>query len=249
MCWSEEASAGLAAAGFISTAVFYFKGESKVLCGALAYFSLMELLQAYTYSVIDECNNPNNQIATFLGYMHIAFQPFFFNAVSMHFIPKELRQRISTAVYSLCFMTAIIFMMRIYPFEWASLCYEKSYQFLFMPEIKFTMPFCGEKICSTSGDWHIAWQIPASGSFAMANTYMYAAFLLPLLFGSWRVVIYFLISGPLLSYLTTNNMNEWAAVWCLYSIGLIFLIIKTPIRQYLFVNSWYGLSIKKAKSI
>lgn len=244
MCWSGEASAGLAAAGFISTAVFYYRGESKVLCGALAYFSLMELLQAYTYTVIDECFNPSNQVATFLGYMHIAFQPFFINAVAMHFIPKSLRQRISTAVYTVCFGTAVIFMMRIYPFEWASLCYEKSYHFLFMPDLKFSMPFCGEQICSISGDWHIAWQIPASGSFAMASVYMYAAFLLPLLYGCWRLVLYHLISGPLLSYLTTSNMNEWAAVWCLYSIGLILLVIKTPIRKYLYVSSWYGLRVK-----
>lgn len=65
MCWSGEASACLAVTGFASTAYFYRQGESRVLCAALAYFSLMELLQAYTYSVIDECFNPRNQIATF----------------------------------------------------------------------------------------------------------------------------------------------------------------------------------------
>jgi hypothetical protein len=248
MCWSGEASAGLAAAGFISTAVFYYKGESKVLCGALAYFSLMELLQAYTYTVIDECYNSDNQIATLLGYIHIAFQPFFINAVAMHFIPKGTSLRIAPSVYMLCFAAAVIFMMRIYPFEWASLCYDKSYQFLFMPDIKFSMPFCGEQICSTSGDWHIAWAIPASGSVAMASVYVYVAFLLPLLYGSWRLVLYHLITGPLLSFLTTSDMNEWAAVWCLYSIGLIFLVIKTPIRRYLCVNSWYGLRIKTTRT-
>jgi hypothetical protein len=114
-----------------------------------------------------------------------------------------------------------------------------------MPDIKFTMPFCGEQICSTSGNWHIAWEIPASGSYAMASSYMYATFLLPLFYGSWRIVLYHLISGPLLSYLTTSDMNEWAAVWCLYSIGLVLVVIKTPIRQYLYVNSWYSFHIKE----
>jgi len=245
MCWSGEASAALAVTGFASTAYFYYKGESKVLCAALAYFSLMELLQAYTYTVIDECNNPSNQVATFLGYMHIAFQPFFVNAVAMHFIPKSVRERISSIVYVLCFAAAVVFMMRIYPFEWTSLCYEKTYQFLPIPDIKFNMPFCGEQICSTSGDWHIAWEIPASGSYQMASSYMNATFLLPLLYGAWRLVLYHLITGPFLSFMTTNDMNEWAAVWCLYSIGLILLVIKTPIRQYLYVNSWYGLNIKE----
>ncbi len=244
MCWSGEASAGLAIAGFASTAYFYHKGESKVLCSALAYFSLMELLQAYTYSVIDECQNPNNQIATFLGYMHIAFQPFFVNAVAMHFIPQAVKKRIGFAVYALCFAAATVFMMRIYPFNWANYCFETSYRLAFAPETKFNMPFCGEQICSFSGDWHIAWSIPANGSYAMANAYVYAAFLLPLLYGSWKLVLYHIITGPLLAYLTTSNMNEWAAVWCLYSIGLLLLLIKTPIRYYLHVSNWYGLRIK-----
>lgn len=241
MCWSGEASAGLAAAGFISTAYFYKKGESKALCGALAYFSLMELLQAYTYTVVDQCFNPKNQVATFLGYMHIAFQPFFVNAVAMYFIPEKVRQRIAPTVYSLCFAAAVVFMMRIYPFDWIDYCYDKSYRFFLNSDIKFNMPFCGKQICSTSGDWHIAWQIPANASLAMINAYAYAAFLLPLLYGSWKQVLYHIITGPFLAFLSTGNMNEWAAVWCLYSIGLLLIIIKTPIRNYLHVNSWYGL--------
>lgn len=245
MCWSGEASAALAVTGFASTVYFYRQGESKVLCMALAYFSLMELLQAYTYTVIDECFNPNNQIATFLGYMHIAFQPFFVNAVTMHFIPQPLRRRIAPYVYSACFGAATIFMMRIYPFDWASLCFDRFYQFLPGTDIKFSMPFCGRQICSTSGQWHIAWAIPANGSIQMANSYVYAAFLLPLLYGSWKLVLYHLITGPLLAYLTTNNMNEWAAVWCLYSIGLLLLLIKTPVRRFLHVSSWYGLAYPK----
>ena len=243
MCWSGEASASLAIAGFASTAYFYYKGESKVLCGALAYFSLMEILQAYTYTVIDECFNPRNQVATFLGYMHIAFQPFFVNAVAMYFIPQAVKQRIASGVYMLCFVAAVIFMLRIYPFSWVEYCFDKSYSLLFAPDIRFTMPFCGEQICSTSGDWHIAWAIPANGSLQMANAYMYAAFLLPLLYGSWKLVLYHIITGPLLAYLTTSNMNEWAAVWCLYSIGLLLLLIKTPVRDYLYITKWYGLAI------
>lgn len=240
MCWSGEASAMLATTGFVSTAYFYRKGESKTLCAALAYFSLMELLQAYTYSVIDECLNPRNQIATFLGYMHIAFQPFFINAVALHFIPQNVRRRIAPAVYMFCFAAATIFMMRIYPFKWASYCFDRFYQFLPGMNIKYSMPFCGREICSTSGQWHIAWAIPANGSILMANSYIYAAFILPLLYGSWKLVAYHVFTGPLLAFMTTNNMNEWAAVWCLYSIGLLLLLIKTPIRKYLHVSSWYG---------
>lgn len=245
MCWSGEASAVLAVTGLASTAYFYRKGESGVLCAALAYFSLMELLQAYTYTVIDQCTDPRNQVATFLGYMHIAFQPFFVNAVAMHFIPDRLRRRIAPAVYTLCAIAAVVFMMRIYPFDWITYCFDRNYTMTFFTSAKFTMPFCGEQICSTSGDWHIAWSIPANGNVLMGNVYGYAAFALPLLYGSWKMVTYHFISGPLLAYMTTDDMNEWAAVWCLYSIGLLLLMIKTPIRQYLYVKNWYGLPIPK----
>jgi len=44
--------------------------------------------------------------------------------------------------------------------------------------------------------------------------------------------------------MTTNNINEWPAVWCLFSIGLVLAIIKTPLRHYLHVGApwWQMLS-------
>lgn len=49
MCWSGEASATLATIGFASTAYVTYKGEDKAVWLPLAYFSAMELLQAFTY--------------------------------------------------------------------------------------------------------------------------------------------------------------------------------------------------------
>ena len=62
MCWSAEASTILAVAGLGVTAHAAYKREPNVLWLALGYFSLMELLQAFTYTVIDDCGNPTNQI-------------------------------------------------------------------------------------------------------------------------------------------------------------------------------------------
>ena len=101
MCWSGEASTVLATIGLSSTVYFYFKKESPTLCAALGFFSLMEALQAYTYTVIDDCSNPGNQVATLLGYMHIAFQPFFINAVSLYFIPEAVRNKISVQQFEI----------------------------------------------------------------------------------------------------------------------------------------------------
>lgn len=39
--------------------------------------------------------------------------------------------------------------------------------------------------------------------------------------------------------LLTNDPNEVAAIWCLLSIGILLLVVKTPIRQFMFVKSWW----------
>ncbi|NOT86246.1 MAG: hypothetical protein HOP02_16030 [Methylococcaceae bacterium] len=241
MCWSGEASAVLATIGLSSTAYFFYKKEPAALCYALGYFSLMEALQAYTYTVINDCASPGNQVATLLGYIHIAFQPFFVNAIALHFIPEHVKNRISAIVYSLCFIAAVCLLIRLYPFEWAQACYQAKSRFIFFGHYfdSFNIPFCGKRICSVSGAWHIAWEMPTTASLFLLNTYPAVAFVLPFLYGSWKVTLYSLLSGPFLAYLTTNNPNEWAAVWCLYSIGLLLLLLKTPLRDLLYVRSWF----------
>jgi hypothetical protein len=46
------------------------------------------------------------------------------------------------------------------------------------------------------------------------------------------------VIGPWISDVTTNDPNEYAAVWCLFSIALCVSVIKTPIRKHLHVKSW-----------
>jgi hypothetical protein len=238
MCWSGEASTVLATAGFAGTAWAAYRKEPMSLWMALGYFSLMEALQAYTYSVINQCENPTNQIATLLGYLHITFQPFFANAVALHFIPAAARKRFAPVAYSLCFVSALVMLIQLYPFEWAGLCDPLR-------------PLCGKMLCSVRGNWHIAWLVPTNGignSFVHMGiapladgfpTYVLAVFLLPLFYGSWRVVLYHALMGPWLAARLTNNINEWPAVWCLLSIGLLLIVVKTPVRRALYVKrSW-----------
>ena len=226
MCWSGEASIVLSSVGILSTAYAAYKKEPTVLWVCLGYFTLMEVLQAYTYSVIGQCSDPSNQVATLLGYLHIAFQPFFINAVSLHFINQQVARRISVGVYTVCFIATIMRLIEVYPFTWAGHC---------SPLI----PMCAELLCSVHGTWHIAWDLPITGINAHFSWYIVAAFVLPLVYGSWRFTLYHILAGPLLAYATTQNMNEWPAVWCLFSIGFILIVIKTPIRKMLYVrHTW-----------
>jgi hypothetical protein len=242
MCWSGEASAALAAAGFAGTAWAAWKKEPMPIWASLGYFSLMEALQAFTYSVIDGCSLPSNQIATLLGYLHITFQPFFINIVSLHFVRRAKPDWLVFLVYATCFASAVIMLMQLYPFGWAGHCLPGR-------------PMCSENLCSVHGNWHIAWNVPTNGignglhdlpgtwgsivSWWFGNgypTYVIAGFILPLLYGSWRFTLYHFLMGPQLAWLLTDNPNEWPAVWCLLSIGLLLIVVKTPVRKILYVG-------------
>lgn len=235
MCWSGEASAVLAACGFLGAGYAAYKKEPPALWGCLVFFSLMEALQAYTYSVIDVCNSPMNQVATLLGFLHIAIQPFFINAISLHFVPREVREKISALVYFVCLACLVLMVIKIYPFSWAG------------QELKGE-PLCSDRLCSVSGNWHIAWELPVNDllSFTLLGykvvwgPYILAAFVLPLLYGSWRFSLYHLAMGPLLARLSTDNPNEFPAVWCLLSIAFLLIVIETPVRKYLYVRTvWW----------
>jgi len=223
--------------GFCGTAYAAYKKESPLLWVPLLYFSLMELLQAFTYAVINECSNPSNQVATLLGYLHISFQPFFANAVCLYFIDSNIRRKIQGWVYALCFVATIVTLVQLYPFDWAGACDPSR-------------PLCGARLCSVSGSWHIAWELPINGIgnfftqtdiFGISNgfvAYMAAVFILPIFYGSWRFTLYHIALGPVMASLLTESPNKRPAVWCLLSIGLMLLIIVPKIRKLLTVEKW-----------
>ncbi len=236
MCWSGEASAVVAAVGFASTGYAAWRREPAPLWAALGYFSLMEALQAYSYTVIDDCSNPANQVATLLGYIHIVFQPFFANAMALYFVPAAIRQRVAVPVYALCFCSTVFMLLYVYPFDWAGTC-----------ELQRTL--CAEQLCSVSGNWHIAWNIPLNGIgnyfltlpiFLQSSflPYLFTMFALPVIYGSWRIPLYHVIMGPAFAAMLTDNKNELPAVWCLLTIGFLLIAIKTPVRGYLHVRHW-----------
>lgn len=228
MCWSGEASTVVAAIGISGTIYAAYKKEPVGLWLCLGYFSLMEALQAYTYSVIGQCQDPGNQIATMFGYLHVTFQPFFINAVSLHFISPRVARKIAPAVYMACFAAAILMLVKLYPFAWGGHCNLGI------------RPMCGTELCSVHGNWHIAWEVPVNAVLDYVPSYLIVGFILPLFYGSWRFTLYHILAGPLLARLTTSNMNEWPAVWCLLSIGFMLIVVKTPIRDILYVRGWYG---------
>jgi hypothetical protein len=241
MCWSGEASTALATVGIAGAAYSALKKnpEPLALWVCLLYFASMEALQAVSYSVLNQCDSPLNQVMTLFGYLHITFQPFFINAVALYFMPKDAARKLAPWVYAACFVGAISMLVQLYPFSWAGSCLPGR-------------PLCGQILCTVKGEWHLAWLLPTNGiGNSMAEhaylgygflAYPVMAFFVPSLYGSWRFVLFSWLAGPYLASLTTNNINEWPAVWCLFSIGLVLAIIKTPLRQHLHVGApWWQM--------
>ena len=235
MCWSLEASAALAVTGAAVTGYAAFTHKPKSLWIPLAYFTAMETLQAAQYTVVDICGIPLNQILTIVGYVHIAFQPFFINMVALYFIPVHIKERISKWVYLLCGFAAISMLVQLLPLSWAGQCLPGSM-------------LCGQTLCTVTGSWHIAWNIPLNGLYnilySMFNLpmpgYVLVGMVLPFLYGSWKFNAYQLLLGFYFAGLLTDNPNEQAAVWCLLSIGIAALMIgEKPIQKYLRVKKWW----------
>ena len=238
MCWSGEASAVLATAGLASTVYVAYKKEDKHLWLPLGYFSLMELLQAFTYVYIDSCGAPANQILTLLGYLHITFQPFFINMFAMHFIPKRVKEKIEDWVYAICFVGAIAMLIKLYPFDWAQGC------------LIGTEPLCDASLCSVHGNWHIAWNVPLNSIANLQWGYAFPGLVLPFIYGSWKLGLYLYLLGPFMAHYFTSNLNEWPAVWCLFSIGLLLVVIKTPVRKALYIKrKWFFWNYPGAKKL
>lgn len=236
MCWSAGVSTAMVVTGTAATIYVARKGQSPAIWLTLAYFTVMEALQAAGYLVVDVCGSPANQVLTLLSVLHIVFQPFFINAFAMELVPREVGRKISISVYCLCFASAIFMLVQLYPLDWATSC--RSDQYL-----------CGTPLCLRSGNWHIAWDIPyndftiALDDFSGINwsfpSYILAVFVLPSLYGAWRFAVMHALAGPFFATLLTDDASEIPAIWCLFAIIIILLALVPQLRRWLHVRDWW----------
>ena len=239
MCWSGEASAAIAVCGMASGIYSLKRGDSWMLWVPVFYFAGMEILQAFSYSVLDECALKSNRLATLIAYIHISFQPLIINIFCLYFIPKEIRDKIQYWVLGICLLASLLFLARIFPLDLPS-CLGMFYTTPFCPECKLPIPMCGSELCTVSGTWHLAWSVPLGFHPVLDNAYTFAVLILPLIYGAWRISIYLFLIGPLLAYLTTDDPNEWPAIWCLLSTIIVGLTLFPKLRKWVEVKSYYG---------
>ena len=227
MCWNGKASAAIAVAGLSSAYYLRKKGQPKEIYLPPAYFVIMEGLQAVTYTVIGQCGSSFNLFLTYLAMVHISFQPFFINMLGMEFIDPAVKRRISKYVYGVCALAALFCLMRLLP----------AYDLFGRCQIG-TAICSHDNTCAYRGHWHIGWNVLLNGFNERWKWYAFSAFLMPIVYGSWRWAVYIFFVGPFLARLTTTDVNERPAVWCLFSTCIIALLINTRLRNYAHVKSW-----------
>jgi hypothetical protein len=236
MCWNGWASSGIAVAGLSSAYFLKKKGQPKEIYVPPAYFVLMEGLQAVTYLVVGQCGNQYNALLTRLAIAHIAFQPFFINMLGMEFIDPEVKRRIRKWVYALCAVTTAFCLLRMVP-AWDLL-----------GRCEPGTPMCSHlETCAYRGQWHIGWHVLLNGFNERWLWYLFAAFIVPVLYGSWKWSLYHFVVGPFLASLTTVDNSERPAVWCLLSTCIIALLVNTRVRNYVYVTRWPLWRFARAK--
>ncbi len=240
MCWSAEASAVFAVAGIGITGFAAFRGQPKALWLTLGFFSGMEVLQAVSYGSIDQCGQSENLWVSRLSFAHLMFHPFFFNALALHFVSDDVRQRVQGWVYGACAVAAILMFLQLRPVTGGEVCAGHR-------------AMCGLDFCTFSGNWHLAWQFPFNGwgnGFAdhwnpivrwFPNAlvpYSIMVFIAPLVYGASKITAVQYLVGPVLAALLTDNIHEQPAVWCLLSFWIAFVVVFSPLRRWLRQDGW-----------
>jgi len=224
MCWSASASIAATTLGGAATVYGIKKRVPKVRVMTLAFFTLMELLQAISYIWINQCDFSGNILLTQLSYIHIAFQIPIANAFMLSFVPEKKRKKWFAPVMAISFVATLMMLAKFFvPMAWSV---PKEWM------CKMGDALCGENTCSYQGNWHLAWKLPLLGFDPSNLAYFIPVFILPIFYGSWRLSIFHFVFGPFLAFLSTTDKNEVPAIWCLFSIAIICAVFVGPVKRW-----------------
>jgi hypothetical protein len=241
MCWSAGASAGFAVAGASITAYAIYKKEPTAIWMVLGYFTVMEVLQALSYNSIDQCASEENLLMSKLSFAHILFQPFFFNAIALCFVSHEIKERAQLWAYGACAVASLLMLLQLHPISGGGQCANHR-------------AMCGPDFCTYLGNWHLAWQFPFNdwgNGFADSSNpilqlfpgghlpYTIAVFIVPLIYGAWKMAGFMFLVGPVLVRLLTDNIDEQPAIWCTMSLAIICVIAFSPLSRWLRQEGWW----------
>ena len=206
MCFSESISLYIGSVGLLASLYFFPKNHYAAI--GIGYFALMEILQYFQYKVINQCDNPVNKVLTKLGYVHISFQPLFFNLWLLAFTQKR-----DFSMLYVCFFAGLLLCSRLIgELKDDEVCDGKN------------EPICGKRTCAFSGEKNIAWNVRlrAAGKHWFTPSiglHFFLWFVPVFLIGEIKPILAMLLTGPYLGILLTGNIHEQPAIWCYTAIS------------------------------
>lgn len=211
MCFTQPVSIAFAVSMWAFAAVW--KGPNAARA-CIAYFAAMETLQAFQYSWINQCDDQINKFLTILGFLHLAFQPFFANLYLSAYMNRK-QKRYVPVILAISLFAGVLMCNRMWKSEGDLAC---TYG---------VEPMCGLQTCSFRGNVHIAWQMPLQHAdqdyFTPGFNLHFFTFYLPTFaLGMWPLTLFLLFSGPFLGRVLTSHQDEIPAIWCFFSIAQLF---------------------------
>ncbi len=217
MCFNIVSSGVMAVIGIIATVYSYMKLNGLVAFG-IFYFTLMEIIHVFGYTVIDRCENKLNKFLAYLNYVHISFQPFiftlfvygllrFYNLTKVNFDNFKI-------VLGLSLVASFFMLSR-----------------LFGKKTEYDCNLCSHIACVSSGKHHlkIATPLRTEPEYFTPNLFIhFLFFFIPAMFlGKYGIMMAIFIFITFIGLIRGLKIKatEGATVWCLASVGqLIFLI-------------------------
>lgn len=200
------------------------------------YFGFIEFLQVAQYMVVEQCDNPANQIMTYIAYIHIAFQPLVVN----NYFWADYKVRcpdLTRFILRMCTLGGVMMLMRLpgMPLGWLG---DRVHEII--PDLPpssmagkacgYLESSCAPTLCSIKGGGmgHVSWGVPLLPAtyFIPGGFIHFFLFFVPtLLAGAGvrrKLMVGTLIIGPLLSmWMTKGDAKtyplEWPTIWCFFA--------------------------------
>ena len=218
----------MVALGVGGAAISWRRGDPAAVPLTMLYFAGMEGLQLAGYLVIDKCGTPENQAVTALSMLHIILQPVVITLFMLAAFRPDMGGKGRAWIIGLSILASAVMLAQMVPWPWTTGCTPGR-------------PLCGATLCTVSGTWHLAWEVPygnlleavdlAAGTNFGFPTYILAVFFMPLFYGAWRFALFHMLVGPVASNLLTRDPNEAPAVWCLAAIFILGVVLMPGARQ------------------
>mmetsp|Transcript_115654 Transcript_115654/g.162554 ORF Transcript_115654/g.162554 Transcript_115654/m.162554 type:complete len:254 (+) Transcript_115654:2-763(+) len=228
MCFNQPMSFAMAAFGFLVSALCLYKSRNLRLSGGVFFFFTMEFLQGFQYFWIDDCGSTINQVLTYLGFIHIVWQPFFTHLICSSLALDKVKKGQYSLILGLCAIGAVWLLAR---------SFVAATNVPITAECPTTEWIRGTELCTYSGNLHLAWSIPLGDQtyfWPGASVHFFLMFAPFMVMGRTMAILgtFLMITGPVLASYITSNLQEQASIWCFYSCVQTFAMLCLYVAQH-----------------